>query len=194
MIITITRQTTRLALRLRNTFDGRYLQDYKNLQLVIRPPQIDPCHIGGSPWYLTGCWPFHPTCVDVANPPRPDFPAMTADAFEVDKEGRIVFIIPKKLYNLPNGRYEGVIRVHHSLPINYPRKDVAIYPWGQLGAQVHLEEGKGFVPCELPKCVIPEPKPACELYKFDIDLGPECAAHMVDQCAVDFTKPSVYNC
>lgn len=200
MIVTLTRYTTRLAVRIKNLLDGGQLVHWQELQLVIAPGEDEhnDCHQGGSPWVLCGCWPFHPTGVDVANPSPHDFPALTLDAFETDDEGRVVFVLDKRFHKLPNGRYTGILRVHpHTPPINLvPHKPspsvlkpIPIpsgYGVGR-GSQVHYERC-GKAPCG-PLCAPPPPpRHACILARFDIDLGPECAQHMVDQCALEFTR------
>ena len=187
MIVSLTRYTTRLALRIRTTTDGAYLTDWRKLQLVISPNRH--CKCNGSPWFLSGCWPFHPTGVDVANSVPPDFPAIVIDAFEQDAEGRIVFPLDQRVHSLPNGRYHGTVRAHeHTLPINiaailYGREQKDL----QRGASVQYRTDGQQTPCdENPPLKEPQPAPCCNLVSFDIDLGPECAQHMIDQCAVEF--------
>lgn len=193
MIISLTRYTARLALRIRNTLDFAQTNDWKNLQLLIMPPEPRRgCHVGGSPWYLHGCWPFHPTDIDVANPWVPDFPTIAIDAFDADEEGRIVFLLDDRVYALPNGRYIGIVRMHqHAQPINIPSEGMqAVF---QLhGAASYYDKGR-LSSCEelcQPKPALLTPRPACDLVKFDIDLGPECAQHMVDQVVVEFPRAS----
>lgn len=190
MIVTLTRYTTRLAIRLRNTLDGGQIINWRNLQLVVMPPAPENCgccHVPNSPWVLTGCWPYHPTGVDVANPHRIDFPAMVFNAFETDKAGRIVFALDHRIDALPNGRYDGLIRVGlHEVPINMPLPLSARHA-KSLGAQVHYTPDGRLVPCE-PVPPPPLPVHACVLARFGIELGPECAQHMVDQCVVEFAR------
>lgn len=191
MILTLTRYTTRLALRVKSILDLAQVTDWRNLQLVITPPHECPnsCHVPGSPWILTGCWPFHPTGIDLANPPVPDFAPIVLDAFETDDHGRVVFIIGERVWNLPSGRYGGILRVHpHKLPINIAaaikRSQIAPRP---AGASVRYDNGFKH-PCDMePMEVVPRQR-VCELARFDIDLGPECAQHMVDQAVVEFAR------
>ena len=113
MILRLTQDMTRLALRIRDSWEGRQLTDWQRLQLLILPGQrdmMDQCGPNGSPWILTGCWPGKRTNVDVANW-RPDFPALICPAFTLDADGAVVFRIDDRIHNLPPGRYTGVIRV-----------------------------------------------------------------------------------
>lgn len=191
MILSLTRYTTRLALRVKNLIDYGQLTDWHALQLVIMPGEErrSSCHVGGSPWVLTGCWPFHPTGIDVANPPRPDFPAIVLDAFDSDDEGRIVFQLDQRVHMLPNGRYTGLLRIHpHTPPINLDAI-ARLKVRAPLGAAVRYDNDGTIVPCEDKLVPMPPKQEACVLARFDIDLGPECAQHMVDQCAVELARP-----
>lgn len=201
MIVTVTRYTARLALRVKNLLDGGQVTDWRLLQLVIAPSCEDRmCCGGGSPWILCGCWPFHPTGVDVANPAPHDFPAIVLDAFETDDEGRVVFRLDHRFHALPNGRYVGILRAHpHTPPINLvrdmpggkppPPKGVPLPPGYGIGNGAAVFYDKcGPLPCD-PPCPPPPPPPhVCVLAKFDIDLGPECSDHMVDQCAIELVR------
>lgn len=191
MIISLARYTARLAVRIKNTVDFGQLTDWQKLQLLImRPMPRKGCHVGGSPWYLHGCWPFHPTDVDLANPQPPDFPAIAIDAFEADEEGRVVFLLDNRVHALPNGRYAGVIRQHqHTQPINIPVQKTQA-GFAPLGAEIFYDEERRRVPCSLPEPILFNPEPSCELFRFDIDLGPECAQHMVDQAVVTLARSS----
>lgn len=194
MILTITRYTTRLALRIKSLLDRAQLTDWRQLQLVIDRPRECACskHVPGSPWILTGCWPFHPTGVDLANPCLPDFPAIVIDAFDSDDEGRVVFILDERIHSLPSARYSGTLRVHpHQLPINVAA-DLARHkecrPWGQNGAMIRYDTNKRLQVCTPTHAVPCPPRHVCELAHFDIDLGPECAQHMIDQAVVEFAN------
>lgn len=210
MILSLTRNTTRLALRVKDVVQGWQLYDWRDLRLIIAPGQLnredgggccwdnccDCCDPMGSPWYLSGCWPFHPTGVDVANPSRYfDFPSIILDAFETDDEGRIVFLLDKRVHSLPNGRYTGILQRHaHALPINVPATDSVAsnqHPLPaplSLGAMIHYEPQGTMAPCNQTVTFDPPRQDACILAMFDIDLGPECAQHMVDQMAVEFRR------
>lgn len=154
MIVSLSRYTSRLAVALESPADNARLMDWRHLQLLVMPPP-PPKGVPGSPWFLWGCWPFHPTGVDMSNPPRPDFPVICIDAFDCDTEGRIVFILDRRIHDLKPGRYQGEIRVHpHAAPINLPEQ------------KFHVRT----------------------LYRFDIDLGPECAEHIVSQCVINFRR------
>ncbi len=203
MILNLTRYTTRLALRIKNLMDYRQVTDWHMLQLVISPGEDNKecCHVGGSPWVLTGCWPFHPTGIDVANPPHFDFPAIILDAFDADDEGRIVFRLDERVHSLPNGRYTGQIRVHpHTPPINLDpiaqlkvraKNNIPMPYIGRGAAITYTDMGEQRECEESPYPLPPKPKvQCCVLASFDIDLGPECAQHIVDQCSVEFTRSS----
>lgn len=183
MILSLNRYTPRLALRIRNTVDRGQTTEWEKLQLVIEPaPMRKGCHVGGSPWFLCGCWPFHPTGVDVANPCAPEFPAIIIDAEGTDLEGRVQFPLKDKIWDLPNGRYLGTVRIHsHTPPINIPVVQKAYSVFGQLGAASTYNESKNKIPCCCPHPIKLVSEPSCELFSFEIDLGPECAQHMVDQ-------------
>lgn len=201
MIVSITRYTTRLALRVRNLVNGGQIKSWQELQLIIAPSEdryANCCHQGGSPWFLTGCWPFHPTGVDLANPKPFDFPAIVLDAFDADADGRIVFLLDKRFHLLPDGRYIGILRVHpHTPPINLQPREAPRDPCEPLmppgfydmgGAQVRYSEEKRLKPCKPGLHPPHRPHHCCNLAVFDIDLGPECAQHMIDQCAVDLER------
>lgn len=192
MIVYLTQGMTRLALRVKEAGDRRQLTDWRLLQLLIQPGQIDTqgCGPNGSPWILTGCWPGKRTDVDVANPVPFDFPTICYDAFELDADGRIVFRLDEKFWHLPTGRYTGILRVFHQrkTPLN-------MLPYVNLGRKP-AKPGVAIPPeylvgqnCE-PVFPSPPPPPipalCCVLTTFDIDLGPTCSDHMVDQVAVNF--------
>ena len=203
MIVSLTRYTARLALRVKNLLDRGQLIDWRHLQLIIAPPSDKRFECGGgSPWILCGCWPYSPTGVDIANPPPPDFPAFVLDAFETDDEGRIVFLLDHRFHTLPFGRYMGILRVHpHTPPINAVRPQpgppppkpcsngVVVPPGYGIGFPSQVRYGPhGRDYCE--PCPVPPPPPpkCCTLAEFDIELGPECAQHMVDQCVLTFER------
>ena len=189
MIVYLTRGTTRLALRIRETNTSSQLTSWKDLQLLIQPGQYDQCcGPNGSPWILTGCWPGKPTGVDIANPAPFDFPTLVYPSFALDNDGRVVFALDERLWRLPNGRYSGVLQL--ATPIQ-PFNMKPLLPHGEP------EENGVIIPDEFligrecyhePACPPPKPpKPKhCVLAVFDIDMGPECSDHMVDQIAVDF--------
>lgn len=196
MILYLSRGTARVAFRIRELNTGSQMITWESLCLLIRPGQYDqPCGPNGSPWVLTGCWPGKPTDVDIANP-HVDFPTIRIPAYDRDADGRIVFRIPPNLYNLPNGRYTGLIvheKAGHDKPFNFngflhiapppPVKPSVILPPG-------YDTGKE---CEVGFPSTPPPPPApvpCILYRFDIDLGPECSDHYADQIAIEMVRSS----
>jgi hypothetical protein len=186
-----------LALRVKEIGGQRQVTSWQELQLLIQPGQagVDQMCFMGSPWILTGCWPGHRTGVDVANF-RPDFPTICYNAHELDADGRVVFLLDNKLWCLPMGRYHGVLRVWPHLPSR---------PWGlpynvthdlsreALPKHVVVPEEfrSGTVDCPFR---FPEPEPCppkpecCILAEFDIDLGPQCHDHVIDQVSVEYTK------
>lgn len=191
MIIKLSEGAARLAMRVKETGSGRQLIDWHMMQLLIQPGQHDECcGPNGSPWYLHGCWPMHPTGVDIANH-RPDFPTICYNAFELDEEGRVVFMLDHHLWTLPHGRYTGILRLypHGRTPVNLkclqdvgrkaPKPGVIIPPEFEPGAR------EGCIKTE-PMPVPPPPPPqCCILSTFDIDLGPLCSDHIVDQVSVE---------
>lgn len=191
MILPISRYTGRIALKIHEVIHNNYVSDFRQLQLLIMPGEINDerrcVRVMGSPWYLHGCWPFHPTEVDTANHPRPDFPVIAYDAFDSDDEGRVVFSLDQRLWDLPDGRYTGIIRMKPiKPPINFPeniKRLQHIYT-----AQSHYTLEHRLTPCNY----VPEPlqpvQEVCNLLTFDIDLGPQCAEHMVSQANVSFVR------
>lgn len=195
MIIKLSAGATRLALRVKEFGSNRQLIDWRMMQLLIQPGQHDECcGPNGSPWYLHGCWPMHPTGVDIANH-RPDFPTICYNAFELDGDGRVVFRLDERLWSLPHGRYTGILRLypHGRVPFNLKfiqdvgkkaiPQGIVIPPEFEPGAREGCIKTEQF-----PTPPPPEP-PCCVLSKFDIDLGPACSDHLVDQVAVDNIMP-----
>lgn len=200
MIIFLSRGMTRLALRIREINERQQLIDWHNLQLLIQPGQFDRkgCGPNGSPWYLCGCWPGKCTGIDIANPQPVDFPTICYNAHELDADGRVVFRLDKSFHELPNGRYSGTLRVSatgstplNMLPgVNLGREPVApgiIIPPGFRPDDVFRPVSSVF-PSNSPECPprLP-PSQCCVLSVFDIDIGPECSDHMVDQVVVNFS-------
>ena len=190
MILFISRYTARLALKIQELVSSSQLTDAVNLQLLILPGEInEECKVNvmGSPWFLKGCWPFHPTDVDLANPKLPDFPVLAYDGFDTDEEGRVVFLLDEKLWSLPDGRYTGILRIKPTNPpINFPQnipKMEHIYT-----AQSHYTWEHRLEPCNFVASEFKTPSPICVLTTFDIDLGPQCAQHMVSQAVATLTN------
>lgn len=185
MILYITRGTSRIALRVKELNQNSQVISWEHLQLLIEPGQWDvDCGPNGSPWFLYGCWPGKLTGVDIANPPQPDFPTLIYPAFELDADGRVVFKLDERLHSLPNGRYTGTLRTmpsvppFHMTPIVLPKPDARDIPDEYvIGRNCEVS-----FPAPPPR----PPKPACcILARFDIDLGPECSEHYIDQVTVD---------
>lgn len=191
MIMRLSEGVSRIALKVRDVGTQRILTDWRMLQLLIQPGQYDvDCGPNGSPWFLHGCWPMHPTGVDIANY-RHDFPTLCYNADELDPDGRVVFGLDHRLWELPKGRYSGILRLypHGRLPVNLRMvHDVHKRP-APKGIVIPEEYKAGEHGCspEFPRPV-PHPKPpkCCILYQFDIDLGPLCSDHIVDSVAADF--------
>lgn len=192
MILQLNYDTTRIALAINHWPTGRRVSDWRNLYLVILPGQEDDCtccHTGGSPWYLRGCWLGKPTGVDIANPPRPDFPPFFIQAHEYDDNGRIVFVLPERWRQIAYGRYTGKViymepqdasAVMAMLP-PVPKLPTAMrkYPTPLL----YNHSDCSPPPCEPIPCV-PPPPPACTLAKFDIDYGYKCSEHIIKDAAL----------
>lgn len=193
MILQLYPDITRIALRIRYSGTKNFLSDWENIQLVVTPGQTGcSCPPDGSPWILEGCWPGHRTGVDVANW-RPDFPPMIIPALERDDEGRIVFLLDEQFYQLPPGRYTGMVRYlpHAAGPVNLVplTEDTGSVEVG-AGAILPPEYAAGAEGCPInfPQPPPPPPHPvSCVLGTFDIDLGPDCANHTIDQIAYAFT-------
>ena len=190
MIIRLSPGVAKLALRVVELREQKLLLDWRHLQLLIQPGQYDEdCGPNGSPWILTGCWPRHRTGVDIANY-RPDFPTICYNAFELDPDGRIVFHLDERLWQLPPGRYSGILRVYPQghVPVNLRTVQDVGYkePDPRTIPAEYLNVGKVCQP-EFKQPPLPRPKPqCCILSTFDIDLGPLCSDHMVDQVALDY--------
>ena len=191
MIVQLYPDIARLAVRIRNTKSHNFLSSWRDVQLVIQPGQLGcSCPPNGSPWILTGCWPGKITGIDIANF-RPDFPAIIIPAFERDADGRIVFALDERVHTLPPGRYTGLVRFlpHADKPFNL----LPLPPEGtvELGGEVIIPPeyaaGARDCPIDFPSPPPPPPPPVCcVLATFDIDLGPDCRDHMIDQAASTF--------
>ena len=151
------------------------------LQLVICPIPVPPPSCGGSPWFLHGCWPFHPTDVDIANP-RHDYPPVWILSDGVDHHDCMYhFPFGNKLDELPIGRHHGMIRVVGEPKFGgatevkvLPKKVAKIIPPEYLmGKDCNLKREK------CPPCP-PEPE-CCIITEFDIELGPKCPAGEIEK-------------
>lgn len=191
MIVYLTQGISRIAFRIKTYGNQSQLADWHGLQLLIvagEAGQPCNCNPGGSPWFFYGCWPGVRTGEDVANT-RPDVPVMCFPAFGTDNEGRIVFRLGDKLSTTPPGRYTGIVRL---VPKMKPLNMVPLYSLGKPKAPEKVilppEFAFGAVSCSDAPEPKPEPKkpePACcTLAVFDIDIGPECSDHFIDQTAV----------
>ena len=191
MILPITRYTAQLAFKLQDFITCGTLTDLQ--LLIMRGEWNEECgckeNYMGSPLYLHGCWPFHPTDVDLANPIQPDFPVLVYDSFDVDEEGRVVFNFDDRLWELPDGRYTGVLRVRPvNPPINLPQNIPKLEPL--YSAQSYYTLAHRLMPCgyEPPTTTCTPADPVCILTTFDIDLQAHCAQHMVSQVNVIMTR------
>ena len=189
MIVYINQGTRKLAIRIANRSTGDYAASYEDMQLFIRPGPMDGCDCweGGSPWYFYGCWPGHPTGVDVANPwKRRDIPTLVYDAAELDDDGRVVFNLDERLDQIPAGRYTGIIQTTPLRGFAFdPDKLLVVKP---KPAEKVLPEGYDFPSCgiDYPPAEPPKPpKEACILAIFEIDLGPSCGDHFIDQVVLE---------
>jgi hypothetical protein len=144
------------------------------LQLVICPIPVPPPSCGGSPWFLHGCWPFHPTDVDIANP-HPDYPPMCLWSDGVDHHDCLFhFPVDNKLWDLPVGRHHGMIRIAPEpkfggateVKVLSKKVDKMIPPEYLIGKNCNLEREKCPPPPKEPEC--------CVVTEFDIELGPVC--------------------
>lgn len=187
MIVYLTQGARQLALRLRETGSFNPVTRWEDIQLLIAPGQYDnQCGPNGSPWFLSGCWYNAPTGVDVANY-RPDFPTIVYCAADLDEENRIVFHLDERLDNLPAGRYSGTLRqapmkglVFEPMSLRVgpkqPDRGIPLMYHPEMACDVKFPDGPvKFEP----------PQHCCVLAQFDIDLGPACVDHMIDQISVE---------
>lgn len=189
MIVRLTQGMCELALRIRQYGTGNLAVPCgMRLQLGIWPGQLDqPCGPNGSPWFLHGCWPGKLTDVDIANPQPYDFAPIMYEQDRTDNEGRAVFKLDHRLWRLPCGRYTGVLQMLPGEPeildiqrihVMKKKPDRGIPPEYLVGQHCGFEPPKHKP--------LPSPPEACILSMFDIDLGPCCSDHMVDQVNVEF--------
>lgn len=187
MILQVSEDIKRVAIRLKSWRNQRYARDWANLYLIIEPGQRDDCCgccEGGSPWYVWGCWPGHRTGVDLMNPPRPDFPAFVIKAEELTDKDLVVFELPARWREtVPFGRYSGTVRyqpMNGTVPIN------ALINLGNW----HLPHGECMCNQPQPPAMLPPPR-VCDLVHFDIDYGPRCHQHIIDRVDVEFEDVSL---
>lgn len=195
MILYLSQGMTSLALRIKETIHQNQLTDWRCLQLLIQPGEAiqDVCNMG-SPWILTGCWPGHRTDVDVANY-RHEFPTICYDAYDLDAEGRIVFKFDHRLWSLPPGRYLGSVRTypqHGHIPWHAPFNLTHDMSRDALPKETIIPLGYNTIGSNCsPQFPESEPlKPearSCVLARFEIDLGPACHEHVIDQATVEHT-------
>lgn len=197
MIIKLNRDMSRLALRVKTSDGGRQLTDWRRLRLFLTRGERGPdcCHDRASPWYFFGCWPGHrETGVDRNAPGRgrPDAPPVWFDAHELDGEGRVVFRFEDRLAKLPNGRYTAMLVARPDIdetPLNFrpvnptadddPKRLIPRPYWhGAFDRCFH--DG----PHEPPER--PVRRHVCVLSVFDVDLGPECMDHIIDQAVAEY--------
>lgn len=144
------------------------------VQFLICPIPATPPACGGSPWYLHGCWPFHRTDVDVANP-RVDYPPVCLWSDGLDHHDcTFHFPIDERIWELPAGRHHGLIRLVPELPFG-----------GATEVKVMDKPVEKIIPpeyiigkdCGLKReCCPPPPKEpeCCVVAEFDVELGPTC--------------------
>lgn len=192
MILPLAKDAIRLAVRIRS-YGGGQVSDWKHLQLCIIPGQIDAspcCGPEASPWYFHGCWPGVRTDVDLNDVPMGDIPVVVSDAFELDDEGRVVFLLGPFFPILRPGRHTGIVRFmpHNLTPVfldvhGIPRKPPKAAPILPDGYDIGMECGGNPPAPPPPPCRPPE---ICVLARFDIDITPACGEHFIDEAAVDF--------
>lgn len=187
MILSLTEDVARIGIRIKDWRNNRILQDWRNVILTIMPGQADSdctcdCHIGGSPWYLHGCWPGHRVDVDVANPAPPDFAPIVCRAFTWGEDGTVEFHVPDVFRTLPWGRYTGVLQYHPALdkPLDFRvLRDLRDAP--RPANSPCVPDLSIHSPAHMP------PVPLfCVLARFDIDYGPRCSEHIIDMAQVQF--------
>lgn len=184
MILQISEDVSKIAIRTKSWRNQRYARDWQNLYLIIEPGQgVDACGVcaeGGSPWIVYGCWPGVRTGVDLMNPPRPDFPAFIIKAEALTSENTVVFSLPQRWRDtVPFGRYNGRLDynpMERVLPVN------------MLEYMGRWEPPAEECFCNQPPTPPPLPilPPPCTLVHFDIDYGPLCHQHFIDRLDVEF--------
>lgn len=193
MIIYLPKGARKLALRIKNIKDQSQLASFSGIQLLLQHGGQCGCDCweGGSPWVLHGCWPGKITDVDIANPWRgPDIPILVYEAQELDADGRVVFYFDSKLDALPPGRYRATVQTT-------PDERFVFNPAQLIAPDTPPEkilppgyETRGCDP-GFPQPELPEPpKPVCILAVFDVDLGPSCGDHIVDQINMEYSMKS----
>lgn len=175
MILYIADGITRIALRIKQLGGRSQLISWHNLRMIVHRGQLDcnPC-FAGTRLIFTGCWPTGRTNVDVANC-RPHVPPFFCDAFELDQDGRVVFRLGDHFSKRPYGRYTAIV-------IEVPPNKKPVTPFNLLADSIKkTEENNNFncIPDE-PVMHIRHPKP-CVLAEFEIDYGPKCHDHIIDQ-------------
>lgn len=192
MILQLNYDTTRIALTIRHWPTGRRVSDWRNLMLVITAGQKDNCtccHTGGSPWYLWGCWPGKLTGVDVANPPKPDFPPFSIPAHEYNSDGRVVFVLPERWRAVAYGRYTGEVWYMEpgSVLLQLPPVPKLPKAMQKYPTPVLYSHNDCSCPPPPPCPSVPQPQPACILAKFDIDYGYKCSEHIIKDAAIELS-------
>lgn len=190
MILMIGEDTTRVGIRVKCWRNQRYVRDWENVYLIIRPGQLDPgancCHVPGSPWIVYGCWPLHRTGVDLMNPPKPDFPPFFIKASEMVDGEVVVFDLPEHWRQVARfGRHTGIVRYQPMRNIEWP-----VLSNGMPGFRPYPEPVPPCDCCDRPGPPPPSPLPprlpACDLAAFDIDYGPRCTLnHIIDRVDVE---------
>lgn len=101
MIVRICEDTPKLHLRVSQPgCDGAQLLGM--VELIIQPPACEQHERVHYEW--DGCG-YQPVVLP------PDIPTLRYPAFEIDDDGRVVFYFDKKLWSLPNGRYNATVVV-----------------------------------------------------------------------------------
>lgn len=100
MIVRLCEDTPKLGLRIvQPGCSGKQLMD-RHVDLVITPASCP------SPDYKEPYW---EDCELKWRDMRPEIPALTYPAFEVDDDGNVVFYFDFRLWSLPPGRYRGQV-------------------------------------------------------------------------------------
>lgn len=195
MIVRLTKDMVRLALRIKRVGTGEQLIDWRMLQLVLIKHKNGPYPVA-SPWFFYGCWFGHKeTGVDWNHNHRHrEMPVMFFNAHELDHDGRVVFRFENKLKDLIHGRYHAEIRIYPAAvePFNLQEKP------DKQDKDIKKDKHELLPPaywfaienC----CKIPEPplhkhkkhRKVCVIARFEVELEPDCMAHDIDQVAVDY--------
>lgn len=105
--------------------DGAQLIDWRQVRLVIAPPERQTCETPLSPQVFKGCWPGHDTEKWNDSFALPETqPLIIYPAFAVNEDGDIVFILDSQIWQR-RGRYVGIIEFNNGEKITELDLDIS---------------------------------------------------------------------